>query len=429
LPAAESAAPGAPGASTPSTSPAPASPYAAWKHGPATDPNYFPIAVWLQDPRNAGKFKAAGINLYIGLWKGPTDEQLAALKAAGMPVICEQNEVGLAHRDDPTIIAWMHGDEPDNAQALPDGKGYGPPIAPDKIVADYRRIRQADPTRPVILNLGQGVAWDGWFGRGVRTNHPEDYPLYIQGCDIVSFDIYPAVHDRPAVAGKLWYVGLGVQRLVKWADGKKIVWDCIECTRIGNVRVKPTPAQVRTEVWMSIIHGSRGLIYFVHQFAPKFIEAGLLADEEMVAAVTKINRQVRDLAPVINAGQTIPARIVACEKPGATAASSVPQSPGTALPGAPAGAPASSAPAPGEATVRSSSPDAPIDVLVKRHAGSTYVLAVAMRDQPATATVTIPGLGAQATAEVLGESRTVDVRAGTFQDKFEPYDVHIYRIR
>ena len=24
-----------------------------------------------------------------------------------------------------------------------------------------------------MLNLGQGVAWDGWYGRGTRTNHPE----------------------------------------------------------------------------------------------------------------------------------------------------------------------------------------------------------------------------------------------------------------
>src|SRR5688572_30946341 len=37
--------------------------YAAWKNGPPSDPDYFPIAVWLQDPRNAARFKAAGINL------------------------------------------------------------------------------------------------------------------------------------------------------------------------------------------------------------------------------------------------------------------------------------------------------------------------------------------------------------------------------
>ncbi|MBN2269525.1 MAG: hypothetical protein JXN61_02865, partial [Sedimentisphaerales bacterium] len=207
-----------------------ASPYTKWERGLTPDASFFPICVWLQSPHNAPKYKQAGINTYIGLWNGPTDEQLAELSRAGMKVICHQNEVGLKHIDDPTIVGWMHGDEPDNAQSLGQGKGYGPPIQPERIIEDYKRIAAADPSRPVILNLGQSVAWDGWHGRGVRTNHPEDYPEYVKGCDIASFDIYPAVHDKPQVAGKLWYVGRGVERLVKWTEGHKVVWNCIECT-------------------------------------------------------------------------------------------------------------------------------------------------------------------------------------------------------
>src|SRR5438067_147390 len=122
---------------------APPSPYAAWKHGPPADPGYFPLAVWLQSPSMAARYRQAGINLYVGLWKGPTEEQLAALKAAGMRVICEQNAVGLRHRDDPTIAGWMHGDEPDNAQPLPGG-GYGPPIPAAQIIADYQRLKAAE---------------------------------------------------------------------------------------------------------------------------------------------------------------------------------------------------------------------------------------------------------------------------------------------
>src|SRR5437870_2324146 len=127
-------------------------PYAKWVHGPPADPNYFPIAVWLQDPKNAEKFHQAGINLYVALWQGPTEAQLAALKAAGMHVICGQTPVGLAHKDDPTIVGWMHGDEPDNAQPITDPKtgrrGWGSPVPPARIVADYERLRAADPTRP-----------------------------------------------------------------------------------------------------------------------------------------------------------------------------------------------------------------------------------------------------------------------------------------
>jgi hypothetical protein len=62
-----------------------------------------------------------------------------------------------------------------------------------------------------MLNLGQGVAWDGLYGRGVRTNKPEDYLEYVRAGDFVSFDIYPVVHESPEVVGKLWYVGLGTQ--------------------------------------------------------------------------------------------------------------------------------------------------------------------------------------------------------------------------
>jgi hypothetical protein len=205
----------------------------------------FPVAVWLQDPRNAARYKDAGINLYVGLWKGPTEPQLAALEAVGMPVICHQNEVGLKSERAGIIVGWMHGDEPDNAQAAAGG-GYGPPIPPARIVEGYRTIRRRDPSRPVLLNLGQGVAWDGWHGRGVRTNHPEDYPEYVKGCDIVSFDIYPVAHGNSEVRGNLWYVARGVERLVKWTAGRKTVWNCIECTRISADQ-KATPEQVRAE--------------------------------------------------------------------------------------------------------------------------------------------------------------------------------------
>lgn len=373
-------------ASPPNEGPA-RGPYAAWKNGPPADADFFPIAVWLQAPANAARYKAAGFNLYVGLWKGPTDQQLDELKKHGLRVICSQNDVGLRRRDDPTIVGWMHGDEPDNAQSLGAGKGYGPPIPPARVVEDYRKVRTADPTRPVLLNLGQGVAWDRWKGRGVRTNHPEDYPEYVRGCDIVSFDIYPACHSSREVAGKLWFVADGVSRLRKWSEDRQIVWNCIECTHIGNPDARATPRQVKAEVWMSLVRGSRGLIYFVHQFKPKFIEAGLFADAEMLARVTEVNRQIHRLAPVLNS-------------PTASAGVAV-----------------------------ESTPDVPVEALVKRHGGAVYVFAVAMRDGKATPRFRIPGMQGRATAEVIDEGRSLEVRDGVFRDTFEPWDVHSYRIR
>ena len=366
----------------------PSNPYLHWKNGPSREAGFFPIAVWLQDPGKARPYRDAGFNTYVGLWKGPTAAQLAGLKEAGMKVICHQNAVGLRHVDDPTIIGWMHGDEPDNAQSLGEGNGYGPPIPPERIVQDYAKIRNRDPSRPVLLNLGQGVAWDQWHGRGVRTNHPEDYPEYVNGCDIASFDIYPVVHPKPAVSGKLWYVARGVERLAEWTGGKKVVWNCIECTRIQHPTAKPTPHQVRSEVWMSIIHGSMGLIYFVHEWVPEFNESALLSDPEMLQAVTAINRQVTALAPVLNS-RTIE----------------------------------------GGATVSSDNEHVPIAIMVKKYQDSTYLFAVGMRDGNGTATFTIEGVSGPRAVEVLGENRTLSSEDGVFKDRFEPYEVHLYRLR
>ena len=365
-----------------------ASPYVHWKNAPSRSVDFFPIAVWLQNPSNAKKYRAAGFNTYVCLWKGPTEKHLAQLKKADMKVICHQNKVGLKHIDDPTIIGWMHGDEPDNAQSLGKGKGYGPPILPKKIIDGYQKIRSADPTRPVFLNLSQGVAWDGWYGRGVRTNHPEDYPEYIKGCDIASFDIYPVVHSKPQVAGKLWYVARGVERLVGWTKGKKIVWNCIECTRINNPERKASPKQVRCEVWMSIIHGSMGLIYFVHEWKPKFKESAIFSDIEMLLAIGSINRQIIKLAPVLNS-PTIK----------------------------------------GVVSVSSDNKDVPVAVMVKKPKGATYLFAVGMRDGRTNVTFTVHELKGEKVVEVLGEDRIITSKDGVFNDSFEAWDVHLYRIR
>ena len=51
---------------------------------------------------------------------------------------------------------------------------------------------------------------------------------------------------------------------------------------------------------MAIIHGARGIDYFVHQFKPNFNEHALLDNPAMLAAVTAINKRVTSLARVLN---------------------------------------------------------------------------------------------------------------------------------
>lgn len=337
----------------------------------------------MQDPALAARYQAAGFNTYVALRPGPTDEQLTVLKQAGMRLICEQNAVGLKHLDDPTIIGWMQGDEPDVKWVSGEGQEAAMPVLPETIIAHYEKMRAADPSRPVFLNLANG----DMIERGARRGHMEDYPEYIKGCDIVSFDVYPVSNVRPDVVGNLWLVADGVDRLVQWSEGRKVVWNCLECTRINNINRRATPQEVRCEAWMSILHGSRGLVWFVHDFKPVLNEAALLDDPEMLAAVTAINRQVNDLARVINS-------------PALT----------------------------NVVSVKSENAAASVEIMVRQHDGAVYLFAVGMRGEPTKATFQVAGQPAEVTVEVIGESRAIPACGGVFVDQFNPWDVHLYRI-
>ena len=110
-------------------------------------------------------------------------------------------------------------------------------------MAEYQALRAADSTRPIMLNLGQGVANDEWKGRGPGASL-DDYPAYVRGADIVSFDVYPVAGlDRPDGDQLLWYVAKGLDRLARWTGGRQRVWNCIECTHITTPRPRPRPTR------------------------------------------------------------------------------------------------------------------------------------------------------------------------------------------
>ena len=80
-------------------------------------------------------------------------------------------------------------------------------------------------------------------------------------------------------------------------------------------------------------------------------------------------------------------------------------------------------------TVKSSDEKVPIDILVKRHEGTTYVFAVSMRDTAAKATFEVKGVPEKAVAEIIGGDRKIDVVGGKFEDQFQGYEVKLFKIR
>lgn len=353
------------------------------------DPGFFPIAVWAQNPVNASAYKENGINMFISIHGGLDQEKLDHLKHAGMKVIAHQNAFGLTQLSEPLIYGWMHGDEPDNAQRSKTENKWDPCRDPADIISAYEKIKKNDPSRPVYLNVGRGVAYTNWVGRGDCRGKTDMYKVskngYLKGCDIASFDIYPVNAREEDVEGELWYVAKGIDSLQQWSDHQKPTWCWIETTRIGEkAKRKPTPAEVKSEVWMALIHGARGFGYFCHSFVGKTDDAALLHDAEMVQGVKEINAQVRSVASVLNSADTNE-----------------------------------------YANVQTSNQSVPVDILTKKLGKTNYIFAVAMREGGTTATFEVKS---GKTVEVLGENRTLKIKKGKFSDEFSAYGVHLYRI-
>ena len=72
--------------------------------------------------------------------------------------------------------------------------------------------------------------------------------------------------------------------------------------------------------------------------------------------------------------------------------------------------------------------DGPVDLATKKHQDSLYVIAGATQNEPSEATVNLT-CGSAASAEVIGEGRTVPIVDRSFRDNFADGNaVHIYRI-
>ena len=142
--------------------------------------------------------------------------------------------------------------------------------------------------------LGQGVATPDWVGRGECTGRTDDYPRYAQAADILVNYTYPLDNGHP-----LELVATGIDNLNRYAGYSKPVIADLEASSI-NGTVRPTPHQLRAEVWMSLIHGAAGIQYFCHQIEPNFSETDCLDDAPTAAALTQINAQLQELAPALN---------------------------------------------------------------------------------------------------------------------------------
>jgi len=349
--------------------------YAQYTHGPATSEDSFPISVWLQEPSRAADFQAVGINAFTGLWQGPTEEQLTSLAQAAMPTICDQAGAFASHLADPTIRGWLQDDQPDDAQLDAQGD-YQPCVDPSAVSARYQAFTTTDATRPVQLQLGRGLVDPNWEGRGTCAGQSGMYADYVRGGDILGAVLYPINEGYP-----LAWIAQAVDTLSTLSEYRKPVVAVIEASHFVAAMPRPTPAQIRSEVWLALVHGAAGIEYYCHALPQTATDC--LDDLATRDGLRAINQEVTSLAAVLNT-QAVANGV----------------------------------------TVSASTP---IATRLARRGGLSYLFAVGASSGQSV-TFTLRGF-ASASVEVIGEQRSIPASRGVFSDHFAAYAVHLYRIR
>ncbi len=345
---------------------------------------FFPIMTWLQDAKNFPAAKACGVNTTAGYWpksSGTKDVTgyIKLVEAAGLYGVMPF-DAGL--KDNRSLLGYIHSDEPD----LPRRGGKAPRMTPEQTLVQYKKIKAADPSRPVFMTF------TGYFLPFFKKFNDAElarYPQYVKAADVVGYDIYPIYGwNKPQW---IHLVHDGTKRLAELA-GDKPVYTWIETSRGGQWtgplknQKEVTPTHIRAEVWMAICRGATAIGYFTHVWKPSYNQFGVPAKNRK--ALAEINAQITRLAPEILSA------------------------------------------APKQPVTLQASGDVKVDVMARATPSGMTVFAVNYdeRLKQAKAVIKVDGLPAGTKVTVVDENRTVTSQAGSFTDNFAPLTVHIYRV-
>ena len=207
-------------------------------------------------------------------------------------------------------------------------------------------------------------------------------------CDILGFDYYPYM-----VHGYTGYEGSGLADLTSALDNCRnwnynllptMTW--IETCSIGQgwTNAAPTAVQLKNLIWLSVIHGVKGLQWF-HYFTatPAANYAEMNKALKMITALTQ---------PILSAPENV-TNVISGQGP----------------------------------------TGGRVDLMSRQLNSQLYIFAttiptngIATNGMGTSVTITMSGLAAGQQIGVLGEARTITSAPGSFTDTFSPEAVHIY---
>jgi hypothetical protein len=249
-------------------------------------------------------------------------------------------------RDHPALLCWYIADEPN-----------GNNIPPALMESIYKTVKETDPWHPVSM---------------VFMAPYLSSKKYINALDIVMADPYP-VPDLPVTL-----VGDVTGLLKGEFGGKKPVWMVQQAFGGGEIWGRePTPQEIRSMTWQSVIKGATGIQYFVRQGLNYFPKSASAWGECGRMAV-----EIAELTPwLLSDEPTLPVETYS------------------------------------ESVLVSS----------KLHNGQLIVMAVNKINEPQSAGIRITGAGSTK-ARVLFENRSIAVNSGLISAQLSPFGSQVYLI-
>jgi hypothetical protein len=347
---------------------------------------FFPLSTWGSYNHfqpEIDEDKAVGVNGYV--WAADA-QNIAAIRNNGMWVI---QDYGLQNVGSETA-GWVLGDELDMTN--------GPSACPSML--NQHKAAIANPGgRFYYSNYGKGVIfWETdaqaacfvnyddvnsadiyWFGDGNVCDSLSEGPAFYG----LSRPLTVAECRRAANYGD---VVSDMRRLDAIDGARHPIWAFVDVAFWSSNGRQPLPAESRAAVWHSLIAGARGIIYFQHSFYGPCTTHHVLRDnacyQPMIDTITSVNAQIKSIAPALN----------------------------------------------GPKLASGFSANANVKAVAKWDGQRFYVLAGSAENASTTGAFSIPCVG-NATATVLGESRSIPVVAGAWSDAFAGGNaIHIYRI-
>ena len=290
-------------------------------------------------------------------------------------------------KDNPALILWESMDEP----AWTWKKPWEARASAEGLAQGHQLVKELDPDHLLWINHAPRNTW-------------KTLAKFSQNTDIIACDVYPVI-SKDIDADKTYAimpngeqtdlanqtiscVGEYVDKLRRAAGEKRATFLVAQGFAWDNEQnpanpLYPTYHETRFMAYNAIIHGVNGILYWGTHSMPQ--------PSEHWSNLKKVIRELADIHPVL-ASPTIPSNVsLDYEEMGYSI-------------------------------------DSGVQVLIKDHNGARYMLAANTTVGPAR--VTFSNLPFPAgSLEVLFEDRSINISSGSFQDAFDPYGVHVYKLK